>query len=804
MDNQFTAQRVGDQSVGAAYGETATLQVEASCAQGEIHYQWYISSVGAITGATDSTYTTEAVTEYTQYYCKVSDDFGNENTLNFYVRVDNQFTAGRVGSSDLYLAPGEAATLQVSASCALGEVHYQWYTSDGTQIAGATADSFTTGALTAYSRFYCRVSDDYGSSQDLWFWISIDNQLRASALGDSDLTVSPGETATLQVSAACLTGELHYQWYGRVYTEDGDYDEEPIEGATTERFTTPAIERCTCYYCRVEDDYGDSRSVYFYLDVDNGFTARRVGGYRVYAVPGDDVTLRVEASASYGQIRYQWYDFGGAIEGATGDSYTVHNITERQSYYCVVRDDYGHDAEYDFSIRLDTGLSLSRELTELAVTYGASVTLQASVRCDEAVSYRWIDMDWKEIEGATGDSYTTPAITRSGSYSCEISDQHGNTVTARFRLNVDSGFEARALSDRVIHLAAGESTTLQVAASTGLGEIHYYWEKDGRSLGEDLGDTLDTGELFVPTRYYLHVYDDYGGEETFEFIVIVDAMEALEVDRETTVTLSESGQRVWYGFTPAEAGAYTFKSTGSVDPWVRLYDDNYDDIGYDDDSSTNYNFSLTLSLEAGREYLVCMGLYEGSGSFTVTVTKGEDNQGTDEVEEARDSGVTFYLKKGQTVLMPPWDDGWDYADVTRLTSQNTDVLTVSGTSMTAVEAGEAELLVNFEGWSRAQRYRVVVLDHRTVKLPQGVDRVQEETFAGDDSIRFLRLREEVALVEKDAFNASGLVQLQVDSENTAFAGGALRGLGEFTLLCHPDSRAEQLAREREIPYLYLP
>lgn len=91
---------------------------------------------------------------------------------------------------EIYVLPGESATMNVLTEATEGTVlSYAWelglpgeydeavddYPYVWTPIEGATEATYTTGAITGNTRYYCRVSDDYGNSEDLYFCISIDS-----------------------------------------------------------------------------------------------------------------------------------------------------------------------------------------------------------------------------------------------------------------------------------------------------------------------------------------------------------------------------------------------------------------------------------------------------------------------------------------------------------------------------------------------------------------------------------------------------------------------------------------------------
>ena len=95
MDNGFTAQAVGNNSVYVTPGQSVTFEVEASCEEGDLTYSWarysQIQGQGTgsswkwtdIPGETGPKYTITADGTANAYRCSVSDKFGSSQTLQF-------------------------------------------------------------------------------------------------------------------------------------------------------------------------------------------------------------------------------------------------------------------------------------------------------------------------------------------------------------------------------------------------------------------------------------------------------------------------------------------------------------------------------------------------------------------------------------------------------------------------------------------------------------------------------------------------------------------------------------------------
>jgi len=67
------------------------------------------------------------IRERIEVWCWISDEYGNEKRITYIIEVENGLTASAVGDTEIYLAEGESALLQVTAEADEGDVSYQWF-----------------------------------------------------------------------------------------------------------------------------------------------------------------------------------------------------------------------------------------------------------------------------------------------------------------------------------------------------------------------------------------------------------------------------------------------------------------------------------------------------------------------------------------------------------------------------------------------------------------------------------------------------------------------------------------------------
>ncbi|SDL27023.1 Leucine rich repeat-containing protein [Sarcina sp. DSM 11001] len=191
-----------------APGETSELRVTVSANdESDLSCQWYDEQDRAIEGATGTSYTIEPVTRQTQYEFRVSDRYGNIAYARFYVQIENHLRAYADGTEDTeayrYVTSGESAKLQVNVSADdKDHLRYQWFKIipdawgklEYYTINGATGASYTVNSVTGFTRYYCRVQDQYSNRAEVRFYTCI-------AGFDSAQTISCGDAVSASANS---------------------------------------------------------------------------------------------------------------------------------------------------------------------------------------------------------------------------------------------------------------------------------------------------------------------------------------------------------------------------------------------------------------------------------------------------------------------------------------------------------------------------------------------------------------------------------------------------------------------------
>jgi hypothetical protein len=149
------------------------------------------------------------------------------------------------------IASGGSTTLSVAANANGGTLSYRWFrgvSGSGTQLA-ATTPSFTTPNLTTTTSYWVRVTRDgvVQNSNTATVTIATAPAITAQPVATS---IASGGTAQLSVGVSGTAPSI--QWYRGVSGITTD----PVAGATSALFTTPALTATTSFWARATNPAG--------------------------------------------------------------------------------------------------------------------------------------------------------------------------------------------------------------------------------------------------------------------------------------------------------------------------------------------------------------------------------------------------------------------------------------------------------------------------------------------------------------------------------------------------------------------
>ena len=551
-----------------------------------------------------TTYDASNVTEVSEYYCDVYDNYGNSVRICFEIQVANNFEAWIVDENDpenhsqratIKYTEGESVTLRAAAHADSGEITYSWYFDSICIDSGS--DSYTVDNPSAWDQYICKVSDQYGNTIELTYDLE-ESYFNVSPEEDY-YWLSPGESCTLEVYVDTDdASSVSYQWYR---------NDAVISGATSATYN--AKNKGGTFKCVVTKGTA-SKTAVFYVTIDNDFWVYAKGGTeKRVAKVGDKATLEVTAHAyNTTGLKYAWYekddndeDDFRLISGATGAKYTTPGITTAKRFKCRVTDYYGNQDNVVFDVGIENHLFAYYEgggkydnYKTVKVLPGQGCTLKVAAEADDMSQLQYY---WDEFEDNHTNTLVIDPVERNSDYRCYVKDQYGNSSEVYFNVEVENNLKMslkangeKVIGDNVL-VPLGGSVTLTADVSGGVTDgISYSWY-DSREYNTHEGiDSLLIDDVSRTSYVRCSITDKFGNSVSKEVYI--------KVDNQFNVYPE--------GFEGAESATYFGKPGEKINLTAvieALNEDNMD-IGWYDDwwnyMDVPYN-TRTITAEFGEE-----------------------------------------------------------------------------------------------------------------------------------------------------------------------------------------------------------
>ena len=223
-------------------------------------FQWYRGASGnttnPVSGATSASFTTPALTVVTSYWVRVSNTAGSSDSNTATVTVAG-IAAPVITTQPVSTTINSGGTANLTVTASGDSPGFQWYrgTSGVTTdpVVGAISASFTTPALTTTTTYWVRAANVAGVSDSNVATITVITP-PAVTTQPASTTIDSGGTATLTVAASGTSPS--FQWY----LGDSGVTTNPVSGATSASFTTPALTATSSYWARASNGAGTSDS----------------------------------------------------------------------------------------------------------------------------------------------------------------------------------------------------------------------------------------------------------------------------------------------------------------------------------------------------------------------------------------------------------------------------------------------------------------------------------------------------------------------------------------------------------------
>ena len=586
VDNGFKATVKGSDeessSVAVAAGASVKLEVDAIANKTGFIYQWYQTDgqETLIEEAKSGAYVAKNVTKQASYRCDVTDFYGNKASVYFDVSVENALRATVKGKdesfADMEVEPNESITLEVTADATVKNFTYQWYQTDDedTLISKADSDSYTVTNVMKKASYRCDVSDSFGNTDSVHFYISVKHDLyildednQRQTFYKKSISILKGESLTL---APKIVGASKYEWSKGVYC-----GENPLYESIDESSSSVSIHggefssgQTVEYMCIASDDY------------DNTITI-------VYDVELTEALHLVSNAIS--EDCYEFYQDESGRIGVTATTPDNVNPVIFKWYYSSS----GDDGSYKL---------ISTSNPTKPVVNRATASLSIENMQEEGYQY----------------------------YRCEA-QQGGETDSINIEVYIYSTLTAYA-ENSLVRGNKDSKVRLKVTAESTVSEPTYSWYRldDDGNRSSVLGNTssLDVSLSGGKDSYICVVTDKYGEREvsfaTFgSSVATVEYGKADEKEKAADISCgspllvkwpdsSDSTSAIYLKFIPAIDGVYTIKSEGDADTVLDLLGADGTMIETADDKDNgNRNFYLKRSLEKNSTYYFKISAYDG-------------------------------------------------------------------------------------------------------------------------------------------------------------------------------------------------
>lgn len=514
--------------------------------------EYYTKDNWELLGEDKDTYslTIDDEEDYTQYKClavyrRNETEYAQKEVM-FDVRHAYPAELERMTPATQIKKRGDSATYTVRLiqDDTTQAVKYQWYRYDNESgkridIEGATKETYTVNALAKgdFGNIYCEATDSATGERVAERAVFTTRVYKNGAYLETnydtvEAEIDDAKTVLGAPEIARSEGlNFTYQWYR--YSYDDTYDDMRrtiIYGATDATYTIDEIgdNEFGRYECEIYED-GDYFDSYYTTVVTPADEPEEEGkepvevsvreGYEteVKAFLGSSAKFAVDAKSNKGlDLKYQWYfvsrsTYGKeAIGGATEAEYEVKNVLTAKtgSYYCVVTDEEGNQAESErFVLKTTTGLNIETEgmdpedIIGVQTTFGAqnvvlTVTATASTEHGYQPFFQWYHgtiNDKGLLYGETSQTLTISSIDEDalGYYYCTVKDSSGADYTLGYYLYVNNNLNVYPSTYHVLSQADG-SAKMYVTATANAGcAISYQWSKWGYDEEEDVSRYID-------------------------------------------------------------------------------------------------------------------------------------------------------------------------------------------------------------------------------------------------------------------------------------------------------------------------
>ncbi|MFA5344584.1 MAG: hypothetical protein WC381_11575, partial [Kiritimatiellia bacterium] len=468
-------------NIAVSGGQPAAFCVTAA-GSGTFTYQWRKNGTN-IAGATAANYTTPAITAADNgaaYSVVVANSFGSATSSNAILTVKT-VPAIAVQPAGKAVTVGQTAAFSVTAT-GQAPLAYQWR-KNGTNIAGATASSYTTPATVAGdngAKFSVVVTNTLGSATSANATLTVNSTAPVITVQPANKTVTAGQAAAFSVTATGLA-PLKYQW-----RRNGAN----IAAATNSSYTTPATvsgDNGAAFSVVVSNSFGSVVSANATLTVNSTPPAITAQPTNLTVTGGQKAVFKVTASGMT-PLAYQWRRNGVSIPDATAYIYTTPATVSGDNgaiFGVVVTNAAGIVVSANAMLTVNSvpPTIAAQPVSKTVTAYFQTATFGVIAAGTAPFTYQW-RKNGVNIPGATAVVYTTPVALDGDNgtkYSVVVANAAGNVTSADATLTVNSAPPVITVQPTNRAVMAGQTAAFSVTA-VGTTPLTYQWRKNGTNI----------------------------------------------------------------------------------------------------------------------------------------------------------------------------------------------------------------------------------------------------------------------------------------------------------------------------------
>ncbi len=414
-------------------GQSVTL---TSSSNGATSYQWYNDTSGtpsAISGATSSTLTIQAITTGTfEYYLTA---YGNNstsaNSATATIIANPTLFVNSITPSNPSIDSGQSITLTASGIGGTTPYTYEWFSgssSSSCNTAISNSNVTTLSVSPSSTTYYCyQLTDSATTPESILSPVNsvTVNPTLTATLSPVNTTLDAGQSITLTVTALNGTTPYSYIWYN-----DSSGTPAVISNATSSTLTLTGTQGTFVYYAVVNDSSATPETVTTNnatLNVNPALQANPISPSSPIIDNGQSITLIANVSGGTLPYSYQWYSGASStsctniISNATSSNYTA--SPSASTYYCYSVTDSATPSETNTSasnlITVNPSLTATISPTTLKLNPEQNFTLTITALNGTApYSYQWYnDTNGTAvaISGANASTYTS-SLSAYGTY----------------------------------------------------------------------------------------------------------------------------------------------------------------------------------------------------------------------------------------------------------------------------------------------------------------------------------------------------------------------------------------------------